>query len=98
MAAVNRYARAPILNLGTHYGTSRAAARIRAAVRSGELKVRDQVLRGRERLDTVAGAIYGDGRLWWVLAATSDVGWGLQVPPGTIIRVPDLGDVSRLVG
>jgi hypothetical protein len=98
MAAINRYARSPVLNLGTQFGTSRAIAIIRNAVKSGELKVREQELRGRERLDTIAGSVYGDGRLWWILAATSDVGWGLQVPVGTIIKVPDLGDISRLVG
>jgi nucleoid-associated protein YgaU len=53
--------------------------------------------RGLERLDTIAGVAYGDGRYWWVLAAASNIGWGLQVPPGTIIRIPDLSQVAALV-
>lgn len=95
--AFSRYARAPILNLGAKYGTSQAVAIIRAAVKDGSLTTTETVVRGAERLDTLAGSIYGDSRYWWVLAAASNVGWGLQVPPGTIIRIPVLGDVANLV-
>ena len=56
------------------------------------------ILRERERLDVLAGQIYGDARYWWVLAAASDIGWGLQVPPGTLIRIPQLSDVINLIG
>lgn len=94
----SRYARSPLLDLGAQFGTSVASSVIRSAVKQGTLKTREVVVRGAERLDTLAGSIYGESRFWWVLAAASDVGWGLQVPPGTIIRVPDIGDVSRLVG
>lgn len=94
----SRYTRTPVLGLGTQYGTGRAREAIQAAVKDGRLAVRPLVLRGRERLDTIAGAHYGDGRYWWVLAAASDVGWGLQVPPGTIINIVDLGDVAALIG
>jgi len=52
---------------------------------------------GFDRLDALAGVLYGEGRYWWVLAAASNVGWSLQVPPGTIITVPDLRAVERLV-
>lgn len=96
--AFSRYARSPILNLGAQYGTSRAVEAIRAAVRTGQVPTTDIVLRGAERLDTVAGVLFGDGRYWWVLAATSDVGWGLQVPPGTVLKVPQLADIASLVG
>lgn len=40
------------------------------------------------RLDTVAADYYGDAYYWWVIAAASGIGWGCQVPPGTLIRVP----------
>lgn len=95
--AFSRYARAPILAMGAQYGTSRAIAAIRAAIKSGQIGSREVVLRGADRLDTLAGALYGSGEYWWILAAASDVGWGLQVPAGTIIRVPALGDVAALV-
>ena len=50
------------------------------------------------RLDILAGTLYGDGRLWWVLAAASNIGWWPQVPAGTLIRVPaDLTEVENLL-
>jgi hypothetical protein len=96
--ALNRYARTSILNYGAQYGTGRAREAIQAAIRSGQLSVRSFVVRGRERLDTIAGVQYEDGRLWWILAAASNIGWGMQVPPGTVINVPDLGAVAALIG
>ena len=41
-----------------------------------------------ERLDQIAGVVYGDSTLWWMIAAASGIGWGLQVPPGTKLRIP----------
>ncbi len=96
--AFSRYSRAPLLDLGAQFGTSFAIQTIREAVKSGALPVKTVVLRGAERLDTVAGNVYGDGRYWWVLAATSNIGWGMQAPPGTIIKIPDLSAVASLVG
>lgn len=96
--AFSRYSRAPILNLGAQYGTSRAVEAIRAGIKSGQIVTRDMVVRGAERLDTIAGSLYGDGRYWWILAAASDIGWGMQVPPGTILKVPQLSSISALVG
>jgi len=96
--AFSRYAKTPKLGFGTQFGTSVGTARIRAAIKSGVLPVDEIIVRGAERLDTLAGVIYGDARYWWVLAAASDIGWGLQVPPGTIIKIPQLEAIAALVG
>lgn len=96
--AFSRYARAPVLGLGFQYGSSRAIEAIRLAMKNGSLRGREIVVRGRERLDTIAAVHLGDGRYWWILAATSNIGWGMQVPPGTIIVIPTLADVARIVG
>ena len=97
--ALSRYARTPILNYGKLFGTGRAREAIQAAIKSGRLTVMNQiVVRGAERLDTIAGEVYGDGSYWWVLAAASNIGWGMQVPVGTVITVVDLGSVAALVG
>jgi hypothetical protein len=96
--ALTRLARTPILAFGTQYGTCRAREAIQSAIASGQLAVKPMLVRGRERLDTLAGVLYGDGRYWWILAASSNIGWGLQVPPGTVINVVDLAVVAALVG
>jgi hypothetical protein len=96
--AFSRYARTPVLNFGVQTGTGRAREAIQKAIAAGTLQTKTIVLRGADRLDTLAGALYGDAQYWWVLAAASNVGWGLQVPPGTQIQVPSLADVAALVG
>ena len=86
--AIRRYSRAPQLALGTRYGTSDAIVKIRQGVSLGIVQVKTLVLAQGQRLDTVAGQEYGDGSLWWIIAAASDIGWAPQAPPGTILRVP----------
>ena len=49
-------------------------------------------------MDIIAHSEYGDGRLWWVIAAASGIGWGLQVPPGTIIKMPSNVGVALVIG
>lgn len=96
--AVSRYSRAPVLELGKRYGTSRAIEVIRNGLQNGTIRSRELTLQGFERLDVLAGREYGDGRYWWVIAAASNIGWGVQAPPGTLIRIPNLEDVLSLVG
>lgn len=94
-----RYARTSILNFGEQYGTCASREAIQSAIKNGRLGTLNTIItRGRERLDTIAGAVYGDGSYWWVLAAASNIGWGMQIPPGTIIYVPDLARVAAIIG
>lgn len=95
---LSRYARVPVLNMGQFYGTSQVISAIRAGIKDGSIPVKTTVLRGAERLDTIAGTVYGDGRLWWVIASASNIGWSLQCPAGTVLVLPDIADVARLVG
>lgn len=88
-----------MLRGGSHYGTSQASRIIHEAVSRGDIKVDIYVMQEGDRLDTLAGRFYGDGRLWWILAAASGIGWGLQVPPGTRLSVPtDIKRIAELVG
>lgn len=97
--SMRRYTRSPVLRGGSHYGTSQAARAIRSAIDRGDIKVDIHVLQQGERLDSIAGRLYGDARLWWIIAAASGVGWGLQVPPGTRLLLPrDLSEVSEVAG
>ena len=95
----SRYTRTPRIYVGTQYGTGDAQAVIRDAIKKNLIGIKKQItLTAQQRLDVLSGIEYGDGRYWWVLAAASDIGWGMQVPPGTVINVPELRDVIRLVG
>lgn len=85
------------LDGGTTIGTSLAHFVVRDAVNTGRISYTTRTLREAERLDTLAGSLYGDAGYWWVLAAASGIGWGLQVPPGTVINVPDLTEVLQLI-
>lgn len=96
--SIRRYTRAPILNGGRLYGTSLAINIIKRAINNGLLNVKTITLQGSERLDIIAGREYGDSGNWWIIAAASGIGWGLQVPAGTLIIIPtDLAQVADLV-
>jgi len=68
---------------------SKASYVIYNAVESGRISYSVRIMESGERLDTLAGVTYGDSSLWWIIAAASGIGWGLQVPPGTVLRIPD---------
>jgi hypothetical protein len=97
MANISRYTSAPILGYGRSLGTTRIISAIRSAIDNGQLSYSTLIIHDSERLDTIAWNAYKDGRYWWVLAAASNIGWGLQVPPGTVIKVPDLNEVLSFV-
>ena len=78
--------------------TNRTIPIIRAAVKAGSISTIERVLASNTRLDIIAHQQYGDGRLWWIIAAASGIGWGLQLPPGTLVVVPrDIGAVLSLI-
>jgi nucleoid-associated protein YgaU len=81
---------------GKLLATNQAITRIRDAVKSGAIRTSLQVFQEGDRIDAIAGRYYGDGRLWWVIAAASNIGWWMQVPPGTRIVIPT--DINEVVG
>lgn len=79
--------------------TSKTTTRIRRARELGLIPTREIPLKESQRLDHLAQEHLGNSHLWWVLAALSDIGWGLQVPAGTIIRVPlEINSIRSIVG
>lgn len=96
--ALRRYARTPILLAGRQYGTSTTVRRIREAVEAGRVGLieRRPIAEG-ERLDSIAGRVYGRDDLGWVIAAASNIGWSLQVQPGIEIKIPRLEDISDII-
>lgn len=68
-------------------------------IENGSIDYETIVSEEGDRLDHVAARKLGDGRLWWVIAAASRIGWWLQVPPGTVLRVPTkMSQVQALIG
>ena len=97
--AIKREARTPILNGGKQYGTNKSIRAIRRAVSSNSISFRVESLSAPARLDTIAGAEYQDGRMWWVIAAASNIGWSLQADAGTRLVIPiDLEEIAELIG
>jgi hypothetical protein len=95
----NRYSRSNIVNNGKTVGTGYYSPVIYQQVKNGNINFTRQILQSGERLDNLAGAAYGDASLWWIIASASGIGWGLQVPPGTVITIPsDLNQVYLFVG
>ena len=95
---IRRYVRDGTVLGGKAFGTSAAVNAIRQNIRQGNISFTVQNLAEAQRLDVLAGEVYGDASLWWVIAAASDIGWALQVPPGTFLRIPtDLNEIGDLV-
>ena len=71
---------------------------IRRGVQSGTIATTSLVLEDDRRLDQISGQVYGTADYWWVIAAASRIGWGLQVPAGTIVNIPNsLDEVLSLL-
>jgi nucleoid-associated protein YgaU len=95
---MNRYRNDTIIKNGTTIETNRLILRLRTAIKNNNIACTERYLRDGERLDTIAYQYYGDGGLWWVIAAASNIGWWLQVPPGTLLRIPvDLNSFSNYI-
>tara|TARA_B100000282_G_scaffold196456_1_gene143529 strand:+ start:157 stop:459 length:303 start_codon:yes stop_codon:yes gene_type:complete len=88
--AINRYTFVNSIRFNdkTTIATNLVSVKIFRACNSGDLPNNNYVLQDGERLDTIAGRFYGDASYWWVIAAASGVGWGMQVPSGTLLRIP----------
>ena len=95
--STSRYQNDDQISYGNQLATPRLVYAIRESIRDGSIPVvRQLIATGSDRLDTLAGTLYGDAKYWWVLAAASNIGWGLQIPPGTVVNVIRLADVNGL--
>ena len=86
--SISRYNFSPRLLNGKYYGSSYASSKIFRAVEDNEISTQNILLSEQQRLDQIAGIFYKNSSYWWIIAAASGIGWGLQVPPGTLIRIP----------
>jgi hypothetical protein len=96
--AVSRYEDDSLVQDGRLLGTNVAIVRLRDAIRAGRVRTVARTLSEAERLDIIAGQLYGDGRLWWVISAASGIGWWLQAPAGTRLVIPtDISEVEAVL-
>lgn len=96
--AISRYDRDPLIFGGRSFGSAQSVVIIRDAVRRGQISLKEKVMSESERLDVIAGQQYQDASLWWVIAAASNIGWGLQVPAGTKISIPtNISEVLEII-
>lgn len=96
--SISRYSRTTVYGVNSRYGTSFTIPVIRENVELGNIRFSEYVSKERERLDVLAGQVYGDAKLWWIIAAASDIGFSPQVPPGIVLKIPNLEDLTRFVG
>jgi nucleoid-associated protein YgaU len=94
---MRRYTDSTVYDLGRARGSSNSPLRIRDAVEAGTLTCEERVIQQGERLDGIAGEVYGNSTLWWAIAAASGIGWALQVPPGTRILIPSINQLKRII-
>ena len=86
--ALSRYAFTPKIMGRKLLATSDLSYKIFFACERGTVPFTTYVIKEGERLEHISGKRYGSANLWWIIAAASGIGWSLQVPPGTLIRVP----------
>jgi len=91
---MRRYSRDNIIRGGKSFGTNRTAIKIRRAIERGILDTQVITCGHLRRLDHIAYQYLGNPSLWWIIAAASGIGWGLQVPAGTRLVIPT--NVSQL--
>lgn len=94
---LRRYTRSPILIAGRKFGTSNLIPIIRNNIANGTITYIKYITKENERLDILAGKFYNDGKLWWLIAAASDIGWGLQVPSNTVLIIPKLEEAAQYI-
>ena len=92
-----RYTRSPPINKGEGKSNPRISSKIYKGVMSGKISFKARRLKQAERLDHIASQFYGNSSFWWVIAAASGIGWSMQVPPGTLVRIPtNLGQILAI--
>ena len=86
--AISRYEYSKSINNGKGIGKPYNMHLISRYVDRGLIPYTTYVIKSSERLDQLAGAVYGDSSYWWVIAAASKIGWAMQLPQGTLLRIP----------
>lgn len=83
---------------GDRLATTDITTRIYFACQNSLIEFNEIELKEIQRLDHIAAKSYDDGSLWWIISAASGIGWSLQCPAGTVLRIPtDLTQIYNLL-
>jgi len=89
-----RYRNSSLIKGGKALSTNQTIRVVRDLVKKGTIQTTRYISKEGDRLDVIAGRVYGDSSYWWLIAICSNIGWSLQIPPNTIIEYPsNLQDV-----
>jgi hypothetical protein len=80
--------------------TSTEKSRFQTTILPNIVGANDTIVRtiGLERLDLLANEFYNDYSMWWVIASANGIGKGsLVIPPGTVLRIPNITDAMTFV-
>lgn len=95
---LSRYSFSNRIKNNRYYGTSNVNHLICSAIKQNRISYQVLTLAEGTRLDHLAYAYYKDSSLWWIIAAASGIGYGLQLPPGRLIYIPsNLNEVYDLL-
>jgi nucleoid-associated protein YgaU len=96
---MRRYGKTARIKGGKQLATAHGCNALYHACRLGIVATNVRIVKQGERLDVIAAKSYGSSHLWWIIAAASGIGWGMQIPPGTVLKIPiNLSEVDMYVG
>lgn len=89
----SRYEQAAVLRVGDARGNRHSTIYPDPYVDEQEFVYAERVVLEGERYDQMAADAYGDPELWWLIArANPEVFYPDDIPYGTVVRIPSLGD------
>ena len=96
--ALSRYTFLSNIKGGKLVASYSAMSKIFNAVETGRIECAVVVLEQNQRIDQIAGSVYANSSYWWIISAASGIGWALQVPPGTVLRIPkNLNQIIEII-
>lgn len=96
--AISRYENTVVLLDKLMFATQTDYAGIKQDIENGILSTIEYTVKPLDRLDIIANKFYGESKYWWIIAIANNIGWAMQVMPGTILLIPENSDaiISRL--
>jgi nucleoid-associated protein YgaU len=90
----SRYENASILRVTTADGSTQFAIYPTRMLLTEQVTFVQRTVVAGDRLDTLAHRYYQNSLLWWIIArANPEILYPDDIPPGTILRIPDASSI-----